>query len=78
MNPRKILCRVRTLAARRGAVCSCSYEANPPGEKFLHHGLLELAQLGNPRLYCCNLPIHVSQYFGDFILFPERRRKAHD
>src|SRR2546430_12528804 len=44
-------------------------ESRPPGEKFLHHGLLEGAGLLPPLLQRRQLRVHVRQHPGDGGLF---------
>ena len=46
-----------------------SYQPRPPGEEFLHHGLLEGAGLLPPLLQRRQLPVHLSQHRRDGGLF---------
>ena len=51
-----------------------SYKANPSGEQFLHHALLEAAGLGELGFQRGDLGVHVGEDGGDGGLFMPRFR----
>jgi hypothetical protein len=46
-----------------------------PGQQFLHHGLFEVAGLGEALFQTCKFRIDVGQYLGDSCLFADRRNR---
>jgi len=55
-------------SARAGRRCSC--QADPPGEQFLHHALLDLAGFDEFTLQRGDFGIRVAQDFGDGGVIP--------